>query len=329
MFEYKTILLLDEIQNIEGWQHFARRMANQKYLTYITGSNAKMLSKDIASTLGARYMEKFVFPFSFKEFLIQKGIRIDQNWAYGKQRFEIERYVYEYLQWGGFPEVIHFVNKRQWLNELYEKIILGDIIQRNAIKNETALRLIVKRLAENIKTPTSFNRLSGMVKAVGYSTSAASVADYIHFCSDACMLFAIENYASKFSERATIKKHYFIDTGLLNIFITDSDTSLLENLCAITLYRNQKRNPDYEFYYYNKEVEIDFYIPYEKKGIQSCFSLKDKSTFEREVNALVKFHELYGLNEAEIITFSEDMEFNVKGLDIKVKPLARWLLEYE
>ncbi|MDE5813718.1 MAG: AAA family ATPase, partial [Muribaculaceae bacterium] len=158
MFEMRPILFLDEIQNVEGWEHFARRMANQKYLVYITGSNAKMLSREIASTLGARYIEQFVFPYSFREYLNANNISIDNNWKFGKKKGEVERCLSSYFMWGGFPELTLFKNKRQWLNELYEKIILGDIIARNGIKNEIALRLAVRRLAENIKTPTSYNR---------------------------------------------------------------------------------------------------------------------------------------------------------------------------
>ncbi len=329
LYDHKPILFLDEIQNIDGWEHFARRLANQKYLTYITGSNAKMLSKEIATTLGARYIEKYVFPYSFKEYLLSKNIKVDKNWQYGKVRGEIERYVDQYLMWGGFPETNLFINKRQWLNELYEKIILGDIIQRNSIKNETALRLTVKRLAENVKTPTSYNRLAGMIKATGYKTSVASIAEYIRFCSESCLLIPIENYASKFAERTTIRKHYFIDNGLLTIFLTDSETSLMENLCAISLFRKSKQTSDYDVYYYNKEIEVDFYLPKLKKGIQSCYSLRDPSTFEREVNALVTFHKLYGLKEAEIVTFSEEMTIIRDGLEIHVEPLSKWLLDLE
>lgn len=326
LFDYRPILFLDEIQNVDGWEHFARRLANQKYQVYITGSNAKMLSRDIATRLGGRYLEQNVFPFTFKEFLLAKGIETDKNWYYGKSRGAIERLVDDYLKWGGFPETLLYANKRNWLNELYEKILLGDIIQRNSIKNENALRLTIKRLSENIKTPTSYNRLSGLVKAAGYSTSPASVADYIRFCVESCIIFPVENYSSKFVERNTVKKHYFIDNGLLNIFLTDSETSLLENLCAVTLYRKSKKDPRYEFYFYNKEMEIDFYLPELKKGIQSCYSLNDPSTFEREVKALEDFHRLYGLREAEIITFSEEMTVTRGDLTIKVIPLARWLL---
>lgn len=329
LYEYKPILFLDEIQNVEGWEHFARRLANLKYMVYITGSNAKMLSRDIASTLGARYIEQKVFPYSFKEYLNARGIKIDNSSIYGEKRGMVERELSTYFFWGGFPELTLFTNKRKWLNELYEKILLGDIIQRNGIRNEMALRLTIKRLVENIRNPTSFNRLAGMVKASGFSITATSVAEYIKLCIESCIIFPVENWASKFVERNTVKKHYFVDNGLLNIFLTDSETSLLENLCALVLYRKSIDDTRYDMYFYNKEVELDFYLPNQKKGIQSCYSIKDPATLEREIKALTTFHELYGLEQAEIVTYMDEDTIQSSGLTIKIIPLSKWLIANE
>ncbi len=326
LFDYRPILFLDEIQNVEGWEHFARRLANQKYEVYLTGSNAKMLSKEIATTLGGRYLKVMVWPYSFPEYLKANGCEIDHNWMYGAKRGEVERWLKNYLLWGGFPELILFVNKRHWLNELYDKIILGDIIQRNSIKNEMALKLSLRRLAENIKNPTSLTRLTAMVKATGISTNVASVSSYIEYCKEACLLFSLENFASKFVERTTIRKHYFIDNGLLNIFLTDSETTLLENLCAVSLHRKSFQDEDYKPYFYNKEVELDFYLPALKIGIQACYSLADSATEEREVRALLTFHKKYGLNRADIVTFSEERVITTPELPINVVPLSKFLL---
>lgn len=327
MFDLKPVLFLDEIQNIEGWEHFVRRLANQKYMVYVTGSNAKMLSREIATTLGGRFIEQRVFPYSFAEYLSANDVKINSQWQYGKQRNQVERILNDYFLWGGFPESLLYVDKRRWLNELYEKIILGDILQRNGIKNELAMRLTVKRLAENIKTPTSYNRLSNMIKAVGVSTNPASVMDYVRMCKESCLIFSLDNYASKFVEKETVKKHYFVDNGLLHVFLTDSETSLLENLCALTLYRKNIDSEERNVFYYNKEVEIDFYIPTEKRAVQACYSLANPDTEEREVRSLLKFHELYGLKTAEIVTYSEEREIKYPGISIRIVPLAKWLLE--
>lgn len=328
MFDAKPIFFLDEIQNVEGWEHFIRRLANRKYMVYVTGSNAKMLSREIATTLGGRFIEQRIFPYSFSEYLKANEVELDTTWQYGSLRNKIERILHDYFLWGGFPETLLYVNKRRWLNELYEKIILGDIMQRNGIRNEQAMRLTLKRLAENIKTPTSYNRLANMVKATGVSTSPASVMDYIRMCKEACLIFSLDNYASKFVEKETVKKHYFVDNGLLHVFLTDSETSLLENLCALTLYRESMDEENKCVYYYNKEVEIDFYIPSKKRAVQASYSLSDPATEEREVRALMKFHQLYGLDKAEIVTYSEEREIVKSGLIIQVIPLSKWLLRH-
>lgn len=326
MYPDKPILFFDEIQNINGWEHFARRLANQKYRVYITGSNAKMLSRDIATTLGARYLDEKVFPYSFREYMEAQGVSLGKEWMYGKQRNTIQQMMTTYFRWGGFPELLMYRNKRHWLNGLYEKIILGDVIQRNGIKNEQALRLAIKRLAENVKQPTAYNRLANMVKSTGVSTNTASIIDYIRLAKEACLIFSIDNYASKFVEKETIKKHYFTDNGLLSIFLTNQDTSLLENLCAIALYKKYTSDDEPRLYYYNKNVEIDFYIPEEDIAIQASYSLDDEDTKKREIGSLVALHKLHPLKKAIIITYDEEDVITSNDLTIELIPIWKWLL---
>lgn len=328
MYDSKPLLFFDEIQNIQGWEHFARRLANQKYRVFITGSNAKMLSRDIATTLGARYFDEKIYPYSFKEYLGAKGIILEDNWEYGKQRDLVQLQFEEYFKWGGFPELLLYQNKRHWLNGLYEKIVLGDVIQRNNIKNEYGLRLAIKRLAENVMQPTAYNRLANMVKSTGASTSTASIIDYVRLIKDACLMFSLDNYASKFTEKETAKKHYFTDNGLLSIFLTDSKSPLLENLVAITL--NKKYNHDAEMphlYYYNRNIEVDFYVPEEGLAIQVSYTLEDADTRKRETSALVALHQLHPLRKAVIITYDEEETIEAEGLQIEVIPIWKWLTE--
>lgn len=328
MYDCKPLLFFDEIQNIQGWEHFARRLANQKYRVFITGSNAKMLSRDIATTLGARYFDEKIYPYSFKEYLGAKGIILEDNWEYGKQRDLVQLQFEEYFKWGGFPELLLYQNKRHWLNGLYEKIVLGDVIQRNNIKNEYGLRLAIKRLAENVMQSTAYNRLANMVKSTGASTSTASIIDYVRLIKDACLMFSLDNYASKFTEKETAKKHYFTDNGLLSIFLTDSKSPLLENLVAITL--NKKYNHDAEMphlYYYNRNIEVDFYVPEEGLAIQVSYTLEDADTRKRETSALVALHQLHPLRKAVIITYDEEETIEAEGLQIEVIPIWKWLTE--
>ena len=245
----------------------------------VTGSNAKMLSKDMATVLGNRYLDERMFPYSFMEYLGAKGIELDSNWQYGTRKNEVILAFNDYFGWGGFPELLLYNNKRKWLNQLYEKILLGDIIQRHKLKNEMAVRLTYKRLAETVKHPVAYNRISNLVKSTGVKTTPASVMDYVDFAKEAFLVFSLDNYASKFTEKETVKKHYFADNGLLRIFLSDPDTALLENICAIDLYT---RHEEDQVWFWNRNVEVDFFIPEEELGVQACYSSsKDINTFER------------------------------------------------
>lgn len=324
IYSHKPILFFDEIQNIEGWEHFARRLANQKYQVFITGSNAKMLSRDIQTTLGGRYMDGKVFPYSFAEYLDAQDIALPKEWQHGRVRSQVQQAFTQYLLWGGFPELLLYRNKRRWLNDLYEKILLGDVIQRNKVKNEMALRLTIKRLADNVMQPTSYNRVANLVKGTGISTSVASVIDYVRYAKEACMLFQIENYASKFVEKETVKKHYFVDNGLLSVFLIGGETALLENACAVHLYRKYEDN----LYFYNKNIEVDFLVPDEAYAVQVSYSISDEDTRKREVEGLKKLHTFQPLKRMVIVTFDEEETIKLDDDSvIEVIPAWKWLLE--
>ena len=324
VYNYKPILFFDEIQNVEGWEHFARRLANQKYQVFVTGSNAKMLSRDIQTTLGGRYIDGKVYPYSFAEYLEAQGIVLSKEWKFGKERSKVQQAFTQYMMWGGFPDLLLFKNKRHWLNDLYEKILLGDVIQRNRVKNEMALRLTMKRIADNVMQPASYNRIANLVKGTGVNTSVASVIDYIRYAKEACMLISLENYASKFVEKETVKKHYFMDNGLLSIFLTDGETALLENLCAIHLYRKYED----KLYYYNKNIEVDFYIAGEAYAIQASYSINNEETRKREIDGLKKLHAFQPLKRMVIVTFDEEETISLDGSTvIEVIPAWKWLME--
>ena len=324
LFSHTPILFFDEIQNIDGWEHFARRLANEKYRVYITGSNAKMLSREVATVLGGRYFTNMVFPYSFEEYLRASDIELKKHWQYGKTADEINRIFAEYFIYGGFPEILKYQDKRGWLNTLFDRIYFSDMVVRNNVRNEEGLRMTVKRLAENVKQPVSYGRISNLIKATGLSSSPASVLDYVKFMRESCMIFSIENYRSKFVEKETVKKHYFVDNGLLNIFLLNAETSLLENICAIHLYRKFEK----DLYYFKMNEEVDFYIPSQGLGIQVAYSLRESSVIEREVKGLKLLHEKYPLNRMLIITRDEKDEIVLNDeTKIEVIPVWQWLLE--
>ena len=320
--DLKPVLFLDEIQNIDGWEHFARRLANEKYTVYITGSNAKMLSRDIQTTLGGRYWDVAVYPFSFAEFLKAKNVKLEKNWQFSKTQGTVARVFEEYFYFGGFPELLNIKAKRLWLTNIYNKIFFSDIVVRNGVRSEDALRITVKRLAACVMQPTSYNRLTNLIKATGININATTVTNFVQYLKDACILFSIENYADKFVEKQTTKKHYFVDNGLLNLFLTNPETALLENICAIFLYKNFGSG----LYYYNKNIEVDFFVPDEKIGVQVSYSVDDSETRERELKALASLNKFIPLNRALVITKNTEEFVEYQGLKIEIIPIWKWIL---
>lgn len=319
----QPILFLDEIQNIDGWEHFARRLANEKYTVYITGSNAKMLSRDIQTTLGGRYWDMAVYPFSFAEYLSAQKVSLPKNWQYSKVQGDVARMFEEYFYFGGFPELINVKAKRLWLTNIYNKIFFSDIIVRNGVRSEEALRIAVKRLASCVMKPISYNRLSNLIKATGLTVNASTVSNFIQYLRDSCLLFSIENYADKFVDKQTTKKHYFVDNGILNLFLNNPETALLENICAIFLYKKYGS----ALYYYNRNVEVDFFVPEVELGVQVSYSIDDDDTKKREVKALTALNKYLPLKTAVLVTKNSEDTIIEDGLEIKVVPVWKWILE--
>ncbi len=322
MYSGQPIFFFDEIQNVDGWANFARRLANLKYRVYVTGSNAKMLSRDIETVLGGRYLSVNVFPYSFSEYLTAVGVNLVGGWQYGRKANELQRHFRTYFEWGGFPELVNFREKRIWLNSLYNRIFFNDLIVRHKIKNEDALRLCVRRLAESVMQPCSLNRLSNFVKSTGVSCSPSTIMEYVRYLQESCLLISLDNYASKFTEKETVKKHYFVDNGLLHLFINNPDTLLLENICAITLYKKYGSG----MYYFNRNIEVDFYVPDEGLAVQASYRMSDESTLEREIKALVALNSLYPLKKALIVTYEDEGMMERDGLKIEIVPVWKWVL---
>lgn len=319
----QPIFFFDEIQNVDGWANFARRLANQKHRVYVTGSNAKMLSRDIETVLGGRYLSVYVFTYSFEEYLKAIGISVSGGSQYGRKANELQRHFRTYFEWGGFPELVNFREKRVWLNSLYNRIFFNDLVVRHKVKNEDSLRMCIRRLAESVMQPCSLNRLSNLVKSTGMPCSPSTVMEYVRYLQESCLLISLDNYASKFVDKETVKKHYFIDNGLLHLFINNPDTALLENLCAINLYKRYGKG----VYYFNRNIEVDFYVPDEKLAIQASFRMSEETTLEREIKALVALHGLYETQRNLIITYEDEGIMERDGIKIEIIPVWKWLLD--
>ncbi|MCM1406279.1 MAG: ATP-binding protein [[Clostridium] fimetarium] len=324
----RPMLFLDEIQNIEGWEKFARRIADNKYKVVITGSNAKMLSKDVASVLGGRYITHDVFPLSFGEYLEINGIdpKSELLTATTADRSILMRHFEEYFQFGGFPECATLPVKRDYLTSLYQKIFLGDIAARNKIENLFALRILFRKMAESVKQPISFTRATNIVASTGTKIGKSTVINYLGYASDAYLLLTAPNLADSLTERVSNPKYYFIDNGIISLLAMDIRTSLLENMVALSLFRTYGVKD--AVYHYNHGIEVDFVIPEDETAIQVCYSMNDsEGTFERETNALVKLQDRIKMKRNIIVTFEDEGTIEKDGLKIEVIPAWKFILK--
>ena len=313
--------LLEAHLELYGKKPIVRRLADAKYRVYVTGSNAKMLSKEVATTLGGRYFIYDAYPYSFKEYLAAQQVELKEHWEYDTiQRSEVKRHLNEYFYYGGLPEILSFKNKRAMLSSLYQKIYLGDICARNNIKNDRVMNILIKKMAESVKQPLSFNRLKNVIVATGAPISVPTTIDYAGYAADSWLILPMQNEVGKLTEKESQKKYYFIDNGLLNLFLMNSESSLLENMVAVELCRRYGKE---NVYYLNAEKEIDFIVPDEKLAIQVSYSIKEENTYNREVPPLVKYAKVHEDWKCLLITYDE--EGTEEG--IHMVPVWKWLTE--
>lgn len=324
MYDHKPIFFLDEIQIVPKWEKFARRLADQGYRVYITGSNATMLSNEIATTLGGRFMISQVYPFSFREYLLLSDIDISTPNAVYRYPKEILKLFESYFRYGGLPEVVRISDKRTWLSSLYQRIFFGDLITRYQIRNDYALRVLIRKLAESVKQPTSFNRLANIVSASGKKVSTDTVIDYLGYLKETWLIMQVENISAKLAEKESNKKYYFSDNGILNLFLIDPIASLLENMVAIRLRQLYGEN----VYFFNQGVEVDFYVLEIQLAVQVSYSLLDPETRKREVTALLKMATHIEVKDMMIITKDEEEIIITDRGSIRVIPVWKWLLDY-
>ena len=325
MYGKRPMLFLDEIQNIEGWQKFARNLADKKYSVFITGSNAKMLSKEIMADLGGRYLPVEVYPFSFMEYLSFIQVPFDMlALTATESRARFMKAYNDYFVWGGLPESIPLPVKRHYLSSVFPKIYLGDIAQRNGISNSRLLQLMVKKMAESVRQPVSYNRIAKILSSISGKISVPTVASYIGYSEDAWLLLRLRNIASAFAEKESVCKYYFIDNGILSLQLMDGETALLENLVALSLFRKYGHD---RVYFYHANVEVDFYVPEDELAVQVAYSLADPETAEREVGAITKLTHLYPCRRRIIVTYDEEGTLTDQYGNIEVIPCWKWLLK--
>ena len=325
MYDSCPIFFLDEIQLVDRWEKFARRLADQKYQVYITGSNAKMLSSEIATTLGGRYMIHEVFPYSLQEYLKANSIDIHAKNAIFTSGKQIVKLANSYFQYGGLPETVGMKEPRPWMSNLFSKIFFGDLVARYKIRNDFALRVMIRKMAESVKQPLSYNRIASIVSSTGKKLSTDAAIDYVEYMAETWLILPYENLYGKLQDKEANRKYYFTDNGLLHLFLVDANTSLLENIVAVTLRRKYGSG---SYFWNSKNTEVDFVVPEEKLAVQVAYSMADADTFKRETDGLIKLLSIQPISKMMVVTMDEESIVEKDGFHIEIVPLWKWLLRF-
>lgn len=329
----KCWYFFDEIHEIPGWEKFTRRLHEHKSKhLFITGSNARLLSREIATALRGRTISYVVYPFSFREYLLHKGIEPEITHTI-KGDSILKRELQQYLHEGGYPEIIgqSMDIRTRTLNTYLDVMIYRDLIERYDITNHNALRQYIKKMLANSAKEASTHKTYLELKSQGYKISKDQIYNFQDWCEEIYLFFPLLQYhESLLKQQAGLKKTYCIDTGIINTtsFRTSQDKGrIIENAVYIELRRLERE------IYYNKEgKECDFLI--KEKGrisdaIQVTLTMEDESTKKRELTGLMHSMQKYNLTEGTIITLGEESKMIHNRLTILVKPLWKWLLSKE
>ena len=291
--ERKCYLYLDEIQNVPDWAVVIRRFYDTKDVEiFLTGSSAKLLSKEIATSLRGRSLATEIWPYSLSEFMTAKDVTIDRT-LFGKQTQDLLLQVFrDYLEIGGFPEVVHYSPeiRQRTLQDYVDIVIYRDIVERHDIKNPTLIKYMIMSMMHNVGKPFTINKFYNDLKSQGYKLTKDALYDYANYIEDAYLLFSVPMYAKSIRKVQTNpKKIYAIDTGLVRALTLEPEMNqgrLFENLIYLDL-----RRKGYLIYYYltAERNEVDFLVQ-DRRGnkqlLQVTWEMNDPGTLERETKAL-------------------------------------------
>lgn len=328
----KTIFF-DEIQNLSNWELFANRLHREGYNLMLTGSNAHLLSKELATHLTGRHMPIEILPFDFSEFLVAKKFTMDPQYAsLPERRGELLNLMENYLRSGGFPEVaVNNLDPKGYLGVLFDALLFKDVVKRHKVKFSTQVGVLAAHLINNFSSLYTVRKL---LEALNLK-SATTVEKYIDYLEEAYLIFSLLRYSPKSIQRIkSPRRVYAVDNGFVTakaIQHSPDKGKLMENLVFMELVKRGFK-PEREIFYYKtrNNREIDFVL---KKGaeilelVQVCYESINSSVEDREAKALAEASGELKVDTLTVLTWDEELEVEKDGKTIQFKPLWEWLLE--
>lgn len=328
-------IFLDEIQNVEGWHLFVNRLLRQGMYVFLTGSNAKLLSSELATHLTGRYNEIRLYPFSYLEYCQSEDISLHSITTQANAARKAA--LTTYLQDGGMPELRNITrpqNRRIYVESLVETIVSKDIVGRYKIHNKEGLRRISHHLINNSCQVLNYEMLS----TIAALNATKTVQKYVSYLSQAFLIHKLQQFSFKSRQRITNEKAYVIDTGFIanrdNALISENIGWRLENAVLIELLRRHHSMAEDVYYYKpsSRQKEVDFVVC--KQGvvlelIQVAYTVADAKTFKRETEALLQVSKKLTCNKLTLITTDESRNVEIDGKTIQIYSAVDWLLRVQ
>ena len=329
----EVYMFFDEVQMADDWQPFVRRVYEHecKHI-FLTGSNSRMFSSELATSLRGRTLQYEEFPLSFNEFC--SFTEVDTNHYVPENRAKLINAFKAYLHGGGFPEVVLAapLYKDRILQEYFFVMLYKDLVERYEIKNPEPIRYFIKRVMSNLTKPTSINRIYNELKSLGVSIGKNTLYDVIVQTESIYLFFSLTKYdPSLVKENTGDKKYYCIDNGLRSVLLnpqSEDNGKLLEN--AVFLYLRRNLRIQEELHYYKGKKECDFVVAECDKVtrlIQVSYQMNDEETRKREVDGLLEAAQTTGCRELIIVTMDMETEWQEQDMVIRVLPAWKWMLE--
>ncbi len=322
-FGERKIFVMDEVQNVSGWEHFVRHFMDMDFKFYITGSNASLLSRELGTRLTGRYVPIELFPFSFKEYLQFRGQEVpDLQRMTTVENAWLTNALNAYLQSGGIPDALKYP-ELPLLRTLYDDVLYRDIATRYRLDAVTALKELAFYLMSNPAGLVSFNKLKNQFRLGSVNT----IKSYIDYMENSWLVFTLNLYDFSLKrQQIAPKKIYCIDTGLSNAVgfgFSPNTGKHLENLVFLALRQQTK-----EIYYYSTPTgyEVDFYLPEKRQLIQVTQNLENPVTREREIRALTDAVQAIKVESALILADANEDGFEINGIPTEIRSTAEWLL---
>lgn len=326
-------LFLDEIQNIDDWDKWVRKIYDtKKYRIIITGSSSKLLSREIATALAGRNLTYIVYPFSFDEFLRAKGIKVDRTKKYSAEKGVILRELNEFLEHGSFPEIALLADETKTMEVLsayFDAIFLRDIVKRYNVREVGELNIFLKVIANNYASYFSSVKSYNYFASMGRKVSRATLLNFLDYSTAVFMVYTLEQYMKSARKRlARQVKSYIIDIGIAGLFADIDRGRALENAVFLQLLRIKKPLETLNYLKLKSGKEVDFFVGGKAKSIiQVAYDVSSAETRAREASALVEAASALKLSEGTIITYDYQGMETIEGIKITYRPFWQWALD--